>query len=194
MTDRPIIFSAPMVRTLLDGRKTMTRRLAFKPVRGNNSAQPSPWQKVKAGDRLWVRENFKEVAEGRLRITQADYPQCVPAHYQNIPSLADIRNWKPSIHMPRWASRLTLGVTAVKIERLQSITPADAIAEGIPPSANSQTIDCDTPNPVHGFRDLWISLHGAGSWEANPEVVAITFTVTRGNIDALRARGARREE
>lgn len=154
MTERPIIFSAPTIRSILSGSKTMTRRLTTSPLR-----------KCEPGDLLWVREsvwiNTGDVHAGRLHY-RADEP--------------DFKGqWTPSIHMPRWASRITLGVTSVKIERLQSITPADAIAEGMAVSANSYAIDCDTRNPVGDFRELWNSLHGPGAWAANPEVIAIRF-------------------
>src|SRR5580692_1161056 len=109
MTDRPIIFSSAMVRALLDGRKTMTRRLATSPLR-----------KTGMGDRLWVREsvwlNQGDVGAGRVRYraTEPDFKGY----------------WTPSIHMPRWASRITLEVTGSRIERLQAITERDAQAEG----------------------------------------------------------------
>ena len=132
------------------------------------------------GSRLWVREShyvwsagYKDGSGRRIdyRATEPDAP-CT---------------WTPSIHMPRWASRATLLVTSIKLERLQSITPADAIAEGISPAANSQTIDCDTPNPVHAFRDLWNSLHGSCAWDENPVVAAISFSINQTNIDKMEA-------
>lgn len=82
---------------------------------------------------------------------------------------------KPSIHMPRWASRITLLVTDVRVQRVQDITPADAISEGFPPYANSQTIDCETPNPRDDFVRVWRKTNGPESWDANPWVAAITF-------------------
>jgi len=91
--------------------------------------------------------------------------------------------WRPSIYMPRWASRLTLLVTDVRVQRLQDISEADAIAEGIIPTANSQTIDCATERPSDGFRALWNSIHGPEAWDANPWVAAISFDVVRANID-----------
>lgn len=178
MTDHPIIFSAPMVRALIEGRKTMTRRLAWRgPV---TQFYPSSWQKVKPGDRLWARENFNVLAP----TISADGPHsCIYLADNTGPQ--HLMKWKPSIHMPRWASRLTLEVTAVKVERLQAISCADAIVEGITPAGNSLTIDCDTPDPREGFKSLWESLHGTGSWDADPEVVALTFVVHKTNIDKL---------
>ena len=92
-----------------------------------------------------------------------------------------------AIHMPRWASRLTLIVTDVRVQRVQSISPADALAEGIPRAANSQSIDCETPDPRTEFSELWNSLHAEPPkrWEDNPWVVAVSFDVVRGNIDEL---------
>lgn len=209
MTDFPVIFSAPMVRALLAGRKTMTRRLAWTPRRGNtlrmepggavsnNPWNHSPWRKVKPGDRLWVRENVQMVSAGpgvRIGLVyQADDPLDVkffdpPAHKMKPARMT------PSIHMPRWASRITLNVTATKIERLRKISEKDAIAEGcvedwadgLPiwyvPGAGMKrhggfAIEC--------FSLLWTSLHGTDSWVENPDVVALTFGVERKNIDQI---------
>ena len=95
--------------------------------------------------------------------------------------------WRPSIHMPRWASRLTLIVTATKIERLQKIANADAIAEGCGVSLDHPTPErTREPFPVEAFKTLWMKLHGADAWDDNPEVVALTFTVHKANIDAVK--------
>lgn len=177
MTDRPVIFSAPMVRALLEGRKTMTRRLAYHERRTRNPAiaesptfiAASPWQRVQPGDRLWVREACMSDPD-RFTIYRADWERY---------NVCDTMRWRPSIHMPRWASRLTLTVTAVRVERLQEISTDDALAEG-----------CGLRDGMHHlalriaeFRDLWNSLHGPSAWDANPEVVALTFTVAKENID-----------
>jgi hypothetical protein len=183
MGDIPIIFSAPMIRALLDGRKTMTRRL------------PTPtWRKAAPGDRLWVRENWQALSFGDYLPTKT-----TPAdpRYAATDPLADLDKetrgypWRPSIHMPRWASRLTLVVTATKIESLDRITGTDAIAEGL------ASLGRDGENwhwdpqakpgdgyfaPWRAFKALWESLHGPASWDARP-VVAITFTVHKRNID-----------
>jgi hypothetical protein len=155
MTERPIIFSGPMVRALLADRKTMTRRLATSPLR-----------KCEPGDRLWVRESYSESHPGP--VYKADNPN------------SDGWGWRPSIHMPRSASRITLEVTAVKIERLQEITPADAEAEGVFQHVAEYSIDKIFRDDRAAtarlyFLDLWEKLHGLGSWDANPEVVAISF-------------------
>lgn len=145
MADRPIIFSAPTIRALLDGRKSQTRRRIDKPKRlsgqnifdgtwtdgyvmdpGNASwrAHCTPYA---LGDRLWVREGFSTemLAEGECiyRATVDDDTDYYPTE------IAEIR-WRSPIHMPRWASRLTLIVTDVRVQRLQEISEADAVAEG----------------------------------------------------------------
>ncbi|WP_245442228.1 hypothetical protein [Rhizobium chutanense] len=110
---------------------------------------------------------------------------------------AEIR-WRPSIHMPRWASRLTLLVTAVKIERVQDISEADAIAEGIERyksgwmpyttafyEADGLTPANYHPDPRESFRSLWIMINGLDSWNANPWVIAYAFTVEKQNIDQI---------
>lgn len=192
MVDRPIIFSAPMVRALLDGRKTMTRRLAeqIRKTHPSNTSYdtyqlPSPWQKAKPGDRLWVRENWRVPGDCSAELESTS--TCTgPDDCEFAADFAgmelDLRRWRPSIHMPRWASRLTLLVEAVKIERLQEISEADAEAEGVRaiaarPDAHALTV----------FSGLWETLHGPGSWHANPEVVALSFLVEKRNIDQLGA-------
>ncbi len=220
MVDRPIIFSGAMIRALIEGRKSQTRRLAWKPLRlvGDGGfgrvgpmQKPSPWQRVQPGDRLWVRENWRAAArcddERPLSIGAVEYD----ASERQFPEMP-AGKLRPSIHMPRWASRLTLTVTAVKVERLQNISEADAIAEGVePPETERECHDwsicqkcggtgthgalgehmgvievdcseCDTA--CRRFRNLWNGLHGPEAWDANPEVVAISFTVERRNIDA----------
>lgn len=186
MPDYPVLFSAPMIRALLDGRKTMTRRLAGK------NGKPTPWQKVRPGDRLWVRETWQSLSFGDYEPTTA-----APAdvRYFATDALAncdrEVRGypWRPSIHMPRWASRLTLIVEEPRIERLQEITEADAIAEGAPCLAVDEDgkFFADVPGATHrcGFAGLWDHLNGAGAWDENPEVVALKFRVVRENIDKI---------
>ena len=181
MTDRPIIFSAPMILALLEGRKTMTRRLAWtegkpKTIRGRANTgfrRASSWQKVSPGDRLFVREAITwNPEDGTLFYTadQAPLAAMPPAGYEIA------RAHISSVFMPRWASRLTLTVTATRIERLQNITEEDAKAEGVLPPGNPG-------NAWPHFALIWTDLHGPGSWGANPEVVAISFTVEKRNID-----------
>lgn len=231
MTDRPIIFSAPMVRALLDGRRTQTRRV-LKPwpgmqsgwltmktlhraptcylceVNGHLGAQmqhplagttqgygevdpmsPLGWVRLPyaTGDRLWVREAFigpyaYEVNEYPPR-DWGNKPIWFPADGP-VPEKHAGQFWhsaRPSIHMPRWASRLTLTVTEVRVQRLQDISEADAIAEGV----GGSDWNGEGPHYRPAFHTLWNSLHGTGAWDANPWVVALTFTVQRGNIDQI---------
>lgn len=121
-------------------------------------------------------------------------PHIVPEDRED--AYDDRTRWTPAIHMPRWASRLSLEVTATKVERLQEISPADAIREGIKTpegmaARGEEGFKWAFTEAVPSFRELWQQIHGSGSWEANPEVVAITFKVHLANIDeALKAREA----
>lgn len=178
MRDAPILFSAAMIRALIDGRKTMTRRLAWHRAstkKGSLGLAASPWSKIAIGDRLWVREEFSGE-----HCFSGQPPRAWPVGSSiwwwadGNPDDGDWTKPKPSIHMPRWASRLTLIVKAVKVEPLHAITIADVIADGIPPDL-----------PLSAFPKLWNSLHGKGAFEASPEIVAISFGVHRCNIDAL---------
>lgn len=221
MTDRPIIFSASMIRALLEGRKTQTRRLAWRApteefmeyvvqvgagVPGQIAGRPSPWQKVQPGDRLWVREAIaiiptREIFSGRPgshvayragHLVIEDYGKptqrtvVAPDHFAD----ADTK-WKPSIHMPRWASRLTLTVTEVRRQRLQDITEEDAIAEGVERRGVGWRDYEDEKNwyvdPRLSFASLWDSLHGPKSFNSQGEVTPLTFTVALRNIDAKEA-------
>lgn len=190
MTDRPILFSAPMVLALLDGRKSQTRRLATSPLR-----------KVDVGDRLYVRETFAFVgsSDPGLFITRADYPRCVPAHYENVPAVNEVR-WTTPLHMPRRLSRLTLTVTEVRAQQLMDILNFEARAEGVErwrchsgEYAYRNYLNFDDPfeedykwAATGSFQSLWNSLHNKPGerWDDNPEVVALTFTVEQRNIDA----------
>lgn len=207
---RPILFSAPMVRALLAGTKTQTRRIV-KPVRGwqhdicrpDLMAAPHEvwWHGAETervgcsqscpygvpGDTLWVRETWAGSVEGGI-----DY--CADGHeYGRDDEGKSLIRWRPSIHMPRRFSRLTLTLTDVRVERLQEITHADAIAEGCDwatPQPYGEKWDDDredprevgyaSPTPENGFardnyRRLWESINGPGSWDANPWVWVLTF-------------------
>lgn len=180
MTDRPIIYSTPMVVALLENRKTMTRRLAWRMDCGKRVEwSASIWQRVVPGDRLWVRENFAR-NENQLSDDRMDRSMVYAADAKGRAlDNGSPKPWTPSIHMPRRASRLTLVVTATKIEPLREISEKDATAEGV-------FYDSANPDTMRGrFRDLWIRLHGEEAWDANPEVVAVTFTVHKANIDAM---------
>lgn len=174
MTDRPVIFSAPMVRALLEGRKTMTRRLPSSPL----------WRAA-AGDRLWVREAFARLEALRHNDpgVQALADGCF---YRADASTVEgeIARWRPSIHMPRALSRITLTVTATKIESLQAISYDDIVAEGwqkCPEISDDEQVHRDAARDW--FMDLWDDLHGVGAWAKSPDVIAITFVVDARNID-----------
>lgn len=243
LKDIPIIFSAPMVCALFDDRKTMTRRLAWRsetdpkrmnfvcdgedgdrtrlakmPVQmaGAYYLRPSPWQLVKPGDRLWVREAHWRLGRWMRTYHQIDKrpkwrfvpdretPATVvfqePAKIYTRPHRVhdDLAWWKrPGIFLPRMGSRTTLIVAATKIERLQEISKRDAKAEGIQGCWNSQYGDGYQGfeggwsfTAASAFENLWDHVHGAGAWNANPEVVALTFTVHQKNIDEMEARAA----
>ena len=169
----PIIFSGPMIRALLDSRKTQTRRLIT-----------SQWANIKMhfemGERalLWARESFsprikpEEATDGKGR-----------AWYQVDSEWGGEIKWKPSIHMPRWASRLTLELSDARLQRLQDISEEECWAEGIGPARRSGETFCD--HPVNAYKALWESLHGQGSWDDNPSIIAFTFSVHRQSVDAV---------
>lgn len=194
MTDRSILFSAPMVRALLEGRKTQTRRILkpqpFETDAGDwGLATPAGFQNLSdphlmlpyaPGDRLWCREAF----------SYADHlPETVWYWADGNVAAFDCSRPKPSIHMPRWASRLTLIVEGVKVERLNEISEDDATAEGWP---HLYTMGVGAPlrdaYPIGWFGNLWERLHGPGSWDADPWVAAISFRVIRENIDRIAAK------
>lgn len=241
MTDRPILFSAPMVRALLDGTKTQTRRvLTPQPeqfdlpngqpcivgciqVEGEKENRVTlqddggcgviTLQKVRyaIGDRLWVRENWfvdhVDCQDGPYRAPKGmTHEQLVDQAFLHFGATDDPRNWeaespkwKPSIHMPRWASRLTLIVTDVRVQRLKDISEEDVLAEGAPlcPYHSDYTQDGSNPymctiegrhgtqSPHAWFHRLWDSINGPEAWEANPWVVAVSFEVHQCNIDQL---------
>lgn len=207
MTDRPILFSAPMVRALLDGRKTQTRRV-LKPQPGggytawqdedtkewftSGYGEAGDWGplavRFRRGDRLWVRETWQcfpagsglpvdilytaDQTYGRVALTDASALQAA----DRLMCDADTR--RPGIHMPRWASRLTLTVTDVRVQRLQECSAEDCAAEGACDSG------VDLNNAQRAYRDIWEAINGLNSWLLNPWIVALTFTVERRNIDA----------
>lgn len=132
------------------------------------------------GDRIWVRETWAEAGGSapELRLYRANYPAHVPTHYENVPPAEDIR-WTPSIHMPRWASRILLEITDVRVERLNGISEEDAKAEGAP-------TECCVIGDKHflGFRSLWKSIYGDDGWQANPWVWVIEFKRIEGDDHA----------
>ena len=149
-------------------------------------AQPvgSGWSR---GDRLWVREVFAYgwPVEGNHQLPECNQEHAITYRADGNRPFGSRRRWHSPIHMPRWASRLTLIVTDVRVQRLQDITAADAIAEGCHVYASSATIDCDTPDPRQEYRRIWNSIHGPEAWAANPWVAALTFETHRQNIDQI---------
>ncbi|WP_425503139.1 hypothetical protein [Phytobacter ursingii] len=203
MKERPMIFNAEMVRAILDGRKTQTRRIMkVQPesselglsriidssvakevgmyfwsqadacgVKRRSKPFPCPFGAV--GERIWVRETWSEAGASapELKLYRANYPEHVPSHYENVPPVDEIR-WTPSIHMPRWASRITLEITGVRVERLNSISNESARAEGYPADREADGGDSD---PWLWFRDLWDGIYPEQSFKHNPWVWVITF-------------------
>ena len=268
MTDRPIIFGAPMIRALIAGTKSQTRRLIKDEVPeppAHDSVNPWNVEKLKArgrephpapyldsycgnrktpenprgmsdrwcwwtrddrqglptfkvpyvpGDRLWVREQVRagELPDGtdgvryladdawiKIANTKTAADAWVELNYygQGRGTGPRCGGKVPSIHMPRWASRITLFVTAVRIERLQSISEADAIAEGVnpqtePPAAQGFARAFGLHYRAHAsaYANLWNSLHGADAWAANPWVAVVSFEIALANIDSLEAKTA----
>ncbi len=251
MSNRPIIFSAPMVRALLDGRKTQHRLPIKLPTRGgreyvnprlggweattfggggcfsiarDGSRAPTPemaaiWNRTtgtcvvapaQVGDRLWIGEDYQPAKTGqdddvvRFRVDGAIYsisPQgAVDRALAGDRPALKVGRWRQT---PRWASRLTLLVTDIRVERLAEISEDDAIAEGVVAFAESR----DRPGSWEGlseadrlgmtrvtygsakraFQHLWEHLHGPDAWKANPWICAISFEVRAGNIDRLQA-------
>lgn len=209
MRERPILFSAPMVRSVLDGSKTVTRRVVK--YQAHDLVDDDGWPLVdrsidgigevrgacpygQPGDRLWVRESFMPIplaaapgpSQTPWSIAYAAGGQTellAPSSYN--PALYNYERWTPSIHMPRWASRITLEVTGVRVERLQDISEADAISEGVRQMRDGS--ECwvgregprglVTPWPTarEAFRDLWQAINGPDSWAANPWAWVIEF-------------------
>lgn len=238
MADRPIIFSAPMVRALLAGRKTQTRRLLnpqpetfmvgdaeceVVALHVDGEAVPRvatgrvlTGQKLRYAkdDRLYVRENWRVSPEageawhpdemrGWIDYQAGGSLEVVAPSIDAVESAAFLKGedhdwdflpsrYRPCIHMPRWASRLTLIAEGVRVEPLQAISEADAIAEGCP-----RGLGLNRPDPegdwqvcaVNYYHTLWDTLHRAEGerWAANPDVLVLTFRVERANIDRLAA-------
>ena len=224
MKERPILFSGAMVRALLDGSKTQTRRAVKLQVQHDDS-WVGGWKIVhkrvtqalltfnqlggkplgsdaaicpygQPGDRLWVRETW--VCDD-YRLQQGPYVE-VPGAREALFYRADNEQpfeapegkfWKPSIHMPRWASRILLEIVSVRVEQLNDCSRKDAIAEGIHRYEHIWR-DCEYPLgnvayepvegwptryscPVQAYQALWESINGAGSWDDNPWVWVVEF-------------------
>ncbi|HGF0160801.1 TPA: hypothetical protein ACGBXG_003774 [Klebsiella variicola] len=213
MTERGMIFNGEMVRAILDGRKTQTRRVMNVQPESNqfgllhitSSTKRSDigkyhWAESNAtgnhvrsklfscpfgavGDRIWVRESFfpapleMQYTPPRKTMWNIAYRDGVqmeklaPAEYN--PLIYNYERWTPSIHMPRWASRILLEITDVRVERLRSMSQDDARAEGV--IAASGPMEAGL-----AFRELWDSIYGEESWKANPWVWVIEFKRVEG--------------
>ncbi|HBQ5895010.1 morphogenetic protein [Klebsiella pneumoniae] len=210
ITERGMIFNAEMVRAILDGRKTQTRRIIkpqpeatlsgslsgkwlSRPLNGlllpkiEDIAIHCPFGVV--GDRIWVRETFQgplfdyDLMDSYCKDpTPFEKPEfCVykadgvpaPEFYDADDELHSC--WRPSIHMPRWASRILLEITDVRVERLKSISDRDALREGCS-AADMKSGDC----VADVFARLWASIYGSDSWNANPWVWVIEFKRVEG--------------
>jgi hypothetical protein len=205
-----------MVRAILAGQKTMTRRIVKpQPVVVDDGkswvvtsnfldggllgyiVEPQHCKVAQPGGRLWVKETH-QFCDEQMDGYQREDPTCVlfradmkPYRFEPTAQLvpnqhADewrIGPWRPSIYLPRWASRITLEVTGVRIERLMEITPEDAGREGIGLVGTDDALgiglygvgDITAPSPVEAFRKLWESIHGTGSWELCPWIWVISF-------------------
>jgi hypothetical protein len=182
MKERPILFSGAMVCALLNGTKTQTRRIV-KP-RGDVTVADlvacgrCPYGQP--GDRLWVKETWR--TDKRLDDKAPSKFSGWPVRYISDDKVlmhgafygATNGKTRVSIHMPRWASRITLEITGVRVERLKDISEADAKAEGVSASALVEMKD-GSPCYSAEYRDLWERINGIGSWEKNPWVWVIEF-------------------
>jgi hypothetical protein len=209
MKERPILFNAPMVRAILEGKKTQTRRISkymnmYPPAdcpelslmskskhgekvltatyiasNGKFSAEFCPFGQI--GDQLWVREthfinHFKgtQTPVAERPDTEILYRATVMSYVKNMEDSEGLV-WKPSIHMPRWASRIQLEITRVRVERLKDINEADAIAEGCAGGHGAIPDYGYNASPDEHFMHVWASAYGEESWHANPWVWVIEF-------------------
>lgn len=205
MKERGMIFNAEMVNAILSGRKTQTRRpIKWKQTRFTEIAERDdgslwPWAEDcerggdiwfacpygEIGDRIWVRETFRVhsratdvatlVYRASVRNSWTEQTHRVPIAVCGKPATPE--KWTPSIHMPRWASRILLEITDVRVERLRDLSEEDAKSEGITPPAGGVLPGWEYRI---NFRDLWMDIYGTDSWEANPWVWVIEFKRVEG--------------
>lgn len=214
--ERPIIFSAPMVRAILDGRKTQTRRIikpqpeTFTVENGRECdvalthVEGDRWPRIatgrvitrqevrwRPGDRAWVRETWARhtCAEDRAYAKGDGHPWGTPIYRATFgamlaPVCEGFTPWRSPVHMPRWASRLTLLIEGVRVQRLQDISEEDAVAEGAAgEGATVEGMPVIVRSPIEDFRDIWRTIHGPDAWDRNPWVAALTFRAIHRNID-----------
>lgn len=215
MKERGVIFNGEMVRAILHGRKTQTRRpikwkqTRFTEIGEREDGSNWPWSEDAehacdfwhpcpfgaVGDRIWVREAFRvhslatDVAtlayKASERNSWTEQTHRVPVAVCNKPATPE--KWTPSLHMPRWASRILLEITDVRVERLNAISEEDARAEGI---IDGGCLNCGEPEPcgcanpepdaTDAFAYLWQSIYGQESWNADPWVWVIEFKRVEG--------------
>ncbi|MGE6006945.1 hypothetical protein [Klebsiella variicola] len=234
MKERGMIFNGEMVRAILDGRKTQTRRpikwkqTRFTEIGEREDGSKWPWSEDAehacdfwhpcpfgdVGDRIWVRETWSSdfanyypndrvwYAADNNRQLDIDMVDGVRGIYSPESDVHVPFRWRPSIHMPRWASRILLEITDVRVERLNAISEEDAQREGVHTEVWDQTVVArnyaardeffqfwseDMPhyvemNQLYGssFRSLWESIYGEESWKANPWVWVISFKRVEG--------------
>ena len=174
MNERPILFSGPMVRAILADLKTQTRRVVKAPRSvawdGRLSPPIDQCPYGTAGSKLWVRETWADtMGDPPTAVYRADGERHPASHLK----------WTPSIHMPRWASRLTLEIVNVRVERLQEISEADAKAEGDKNPFDGHLHNDGTPiesSAVLRFKCLWDSINAKRApWASNPWVWVVEF-------------------
>ncbi|WP_163350982.1 morphogenetic protein [Klebsiella aerogenes] len=222
MTERGMIFNGEMVRAILDGRKTQTRRpikwkqTRFTEIGEREDGSKWPWSEDAehscdfwhpcpfgaVGDRIWVRETFQgplfdyeqmeSYLEDSSKFEKPEFCQYAadgkpaPEYYDADDNLR--YGWRPSIHMPRWASRILLEITDVRVEKLNAISEKDATAEGVPPAGSLLpdypgtflTPKGDFATAKVAFQRLWESIYGEESWKANGWVWVIEFKRVEG--------------
>lgn len=185
--ERPILMNAEMVRAVLEGRKTQTRRVVkfvggyIKEPRGHRRWHRDDPDAVQAcpfgqpGDRLYVRETWATPIDTlpETVIYRADYPRSVPDDCENLPNEDQI-TWKPCIHMPRSACRIILEIVSVRAERVQEIDYRGLETEGVQIADGPS---CDAHDDAkHSFKILWDSVsRSEHKWEANPLVWVVEF-------------------
>ncbi|EPM4141983.1 hypothetical protein RZP29_12670 [Klebsiella quasipneumoniae subsp. similipneumoniae] len=202
MREKGLIFNSEMVRAILDGRKTQTRRpikwkqTRFTEIGEREDGSKWPWSEDAehacdfwhpcpfgaVGDRIWVRETWNKY--GGLLTYRADHDWIDDMRKETVCTA----KWVPSIHMPRWASRILLEITDVRVERLNAISEEDATAEGVPPAGSLLpdylgtflTPKGDFATAKVAFQRLWESIYGEESWKANGWVWVISFKRVEG--------------
>ncbi|MBF5006885.1 hypothetical protein [Diaphorobacter caeni] len=208
MKERPILFSAPMIRAILDGQKTQTRRLVkgeqplgrdgfhivsagfrdekvvMHEVELDAAVSEVLWSQAcpngRPGDQFWVRESWAFGLDAISSARDEDAPVVFAADGEQALRSRLCERWRPSIHMPRWASRLSLEIHGIRVERLQDISRNDALAEGIVRHPDGSYGLADTSHyhsddPRQSFFSLWESINGDGSVMANPWVWVYDF-------------------